>query len=329
MPAVTVVLPVHNRVPLLRRSVSSALTQNFRDLEIVVVDDGSSEDIDGALAEFDDPRLRLVRRPVRGGGSAARNTGIDAATGRYLAFLDSDDAWSPCKIQRQLPLVVGQVGLVLCGFAAVHPGRVRSGVPGALRGDARERLFGLCGGPLTTSLFLLPRAVADEGIRFDEALPALQDLDLALQVVQHGFAVAGVRQQLVRKFSDHEHGRVFTPANEIRARILLLEKYAEDLAGRPVARSRHHRALALALSDGGHRDLARAQLQQARAAHDSAGLRLQVAALAVGGSSLRRIDRMLSLYEDVDASLVGRRSAEVTCDLLRKLKGPRREPTTL
>ena len=89
----SVIIPVYNRTDLLIRALHSVSEQTRRDLEIIVVDDGSNIDIGSVLAEFHDPRLRYLRHQERRGTSAARNTGIDEARGDYLAFLDSDDFW--------------------------------------------------------------------------------------------------------------------------------------------------------------------------------------------------------------------------------------------
>src|SRR5579859_7824272 len=106
MGPVSVVIPVYNRTAELRRAVRSVLAQTYADLELIVVDDASSEDIAGALDGIDDPRLKLIRKSVNQGAAAARNTGIQAATGRWVAFLDSDDEWLPQKLELQLRRLV-------------------------------------------------------------------------------------------------------------------------------------------------------------------------------------------------------------------------------
>lgn len=101
-PLVSVVIPVYNRPELLVRSLRSVASQTVRDLEILVVDDGSTLDIRPSLSQLDDPRIRLLQHPNRRGVSSARNTGMDAARGQYVAFLDSDDYWRDRKLERQL-----------------------------------------------------------------------------------------------------------------------------------------------------------------------------------------------------------------------------------
>ncbi len=101
-PAVSVVIPTRDRAVLLREAVASALAQTLAPAEVIVVDDGSSEDIRAATAGFGS-QVRYLRREG-GGQSAARNFGAEAAAGEWIAMLDSDDLWEPAKLERQLAL---------------------------------------------------------------------------------------------------------------------------------------------------------------------------------------------------------------------------------
>jgi len=94
---VTVVMPVFNRAHLVPRIVGSLCAQSYRNLEILIIDDCSSDDIEGAVAALKDSRVRLVRRDRNGGVGAARNTGVAAASGDLIAFHDSDDV---CVLER-------------------------------------------------------------------------------------------------------------------------------------------------------------------------------------------------------------------------------------
>jgi GT2 family glycosyltransferase len=109
-PLVSVILPTYNRGPLLQQAVASVVAQTFGDWELIVVDDGSTDRTDDAndtddtaarVARVGDPRIRLLARS-HGGAAAARNAGLDAARGHWVAFLDSDDLWLPDKLERQL-----------------------------------------------------------------------------------------------------------------------------------------------------------------------------------------------------------------------------------
>ena len=84
------------------RAVRSALEQSYPDLEIIVIDDGSTDNTCDLINQLDDTRVTLIKHPRHHGQAAARNTGLRAATGRYIAFLDSDDYWLPDKLTVQI-----------------------------------------------------------------------------------------------------------------------------------------------------------------------------------------------------------------------------------
>ena len=101
-PTVSVVIPTRNRPDLVVRAVRSALEQTFGDLEVVVIMDGPDAATKAALAKIHDIRLRSLELPLSLGGAAARNAGVRAATGEWIAFLDDDDEWLAGKLARQL-----------------------------------------------------------------------------------------------------------------------------------------------------------------------------------------------------------------------------------
>jgi glycosyltransferase involved in cell wall biosynthesis len=107
-PEVSVIVPTRNRSRRLAVALRSALQQEGVDLEVVVVDDGSTDDTQESVARIDDPRISYVRRHDRGGVSVARNVGIERARGRWIGFLDDDDVWAPTKLSRQVAAMVAQ-----------------------------------------------------------------------------------------------------------------------------------------------------------------------------------------------------------------------------
>ena len=103
VPAISVIIPVFNRRHCLAATLRSVLAQTFTDFEVIVVDDGSTDDSAAVARGFGD-RVRVLSQPNRG-ASAARNAGLRAARGKWIAFLDSDDFWSPQKLERQLAVL--------------------------------------------------------------------------------------------------------------------------------------------------------------------------------------------------------------------------------
>src|SRR6056297_1668487 len=101
-PTVSVIVPTYNRADALPRTVESVLGQTLDDLELIVVDDASTDDTPAVIDDYDDDRVQFVQHERNQGASAARNTGIDRAEGDYVAFLDSDDVWRPTKLEKQV-----------------------------------------------------------------------------------------------------------------------------------------------------------------------------------------------------------------------------------
>jgi glycosyltransferase involved in cell wall biosynthesis len=102
MPGVSIILPTFNRTRFLTAAVESVMAQTYADWEMIIADDGSGEQTRDYLRALRDPRIRILWLEHCGNPARVRNAGIEAAGGRHLAFLDSDDLWAPTKLQRQL-----------------------------------------------------------------------------------------------------------------------------------------------------------------------------------------------------------------------------------
>lgn len=101
-PIISTVIPTRNRPLLVERAVKSALAQTFKEIEVIVMIDGSDASTRAVLAEINDPRLKCIELQIPGGAAAARNAGVFEAAGEWIAFLDDDDEWLPQKLERQI-----------------------------------------------------------------------------------------------------------------------------------------------------------------------------------------------------------------------------------
>lgn len=198
MPLVSVVVPTHNRAARLEKAIRSALGQTVGDLEILVVDDGSSDgtpDVIGRLSERD-ARVRAIRLSAGSGAAAARNAGIRAATGEFLAFLDDDDEWASEKVEEQIGYLRAHpdVGLVSCNFLVVGEGR-----PALHRGPERFTAAALLWANVLMgcSFVMLRRPSFSFEPNFDESLVTAEDWDLWLRCSDER-AVATVPSPLAR-----------------------------------------------------------------------------------------------------------------------------------
>ena len=115
-PTVSVIIPTYNRALTLGRAVQSVLDQTFSDFELLVIDDGSTDETPEAMASYEDPRIQYLYLPQNSGVAHARNYGIKQARAELIAFLDSDDEWLPTKLERQTAYFAeseqGDLGLV-------------------------------------------------------------------------------------------------------------------------------------------------------------------------------------------------------------------------
>ena len=122
-PRVSIIIPAYNRADVLPRAITSVLSQTFTDYEIIVVDDASTDETSAVARNFDGP-VHVIRHEVNRGPAAARNTGIQATSGAYVAFLDSDDEWLPEKLARQIGLLdmsVKYFGASCSGYTVIQP----------------------------------------------------------------------------------------------------------------------------------------------------------------------------------------------------------------
>jgi|BioPla2DNA2_1021312.scaffolds.fasta_scaffold23167_5 glycosyltransferase involved in cell wall biosynthesis len=125
VPAVSVVIPLYNKGPYIARALNSVLAQTFQDFEVIVVDDGSTDDGAEVVRGFDDPRIWLIQQENRG-VSAARNRGIEAARAELVAFLDADDEWLPGFLETILRLrtLYPDAGLYGTAYELHYPGSI-------------------------------------------------------------------------------------------------------------------------------------------------------------------------------------------------------------
>lgn len=200
-PLVTAVIPTFDRARLLLRAVRSALEQDYRPLEIIVVDDHSGDGTPELLAPLAARgELKVIRHEKNLGVSAARNTGIRAGRGEMLAFLDSDDEWLPGKIGVQVDYLLKNPDQVLVQTQErwmrkglrVNPGRKHL----KKSGDIFIESVALC--LISPSAVMLRRSLLDEVGLFDESLPAAEDYDLWLRVLARHPAGLIDREMVVR-----------------------------------------------------------------------------------------------------------------------------------
>jgi len=199
---VSVIIPTHNRAWAIREAINSVLTQNYADFELLVVDDGSTDDTFQVLLEYGN-RIDVIRQPNQG-VSAARNRGIKVASGKLIAFLDSDDRWLPGKLAHQVGFFEKHPEALICQTEEIW---IRNGVRVNPKnrhqkpsGNIFEASLHLC--LVSPSAVMMKREIFDRVGLFDETLPACEDYDLWLKIACR-YPVHLIDAQLLIKTGGH------------------------------------------------------------------------------------------------------------------------------
>lgn len=211
-PDISIVIPVYNRADTIGRAIASCRAQSFATFEIIVVDDGSTDETLARVAAIADLRLQVVRHDVNRGGGAARNSGIDAARGRFVALLDSDDEWLPEKLARQHALLTAVDDPLAVAYAPIlvqhGPGSSRYRRQRPIRtGESVLDYLCLSGATIQSSTLMLDSALARR-VRFNPNLRHHQDYDFALRLQSAGARFLSDREPLSIWHNDARDGRV-------------------------------------------------------------------------------------------------------------------------
>ncbi len=220
---ISVIIPTYNRAHVLARAVQSVIDQTLSAQEIIVVDDGSTDNTAELMArQF--PQCIYIQQPNLG-VSAARNTGIKAANGDWLAFLDSDDEWLPTKLEAQRNLLQQQPDIRICHTEEIW---IRNGKRvnqmhkhAKSGGHIFQKCLPLC--VISPSSVLIQRSLFDEVGLFDEQLPACEDYDLWLRICAT-HPIAFVEQPQIKKYGGHADQLSQRHWGMDRFRIKALEK---------------------------------------------------------------------------------------------------------
>ena len=229
---ISVIIPTYNRKNTLPRAVESVLNQTYKPVEIIVVDDGST---DGTKEWFSEmyPLVHYIYQ-VNSGVSLARNTGINSARGDWIALLDSDDEWLPDKLELQVKLLQNNAELRFCHTNEIW---IRNGVRinqmkkhQKYGGNIFKKCLDICRISPSSSLFHTS-VIKDVGL-FDESLDVCEDYDLWLRITAK-YPVLFLDQPLIKKFGGHtdQLSRVFGGIEQYRIRSLEKILTSKSLSG--------------------------------------------------------------------------------------------------
>lgn len=220
---ISVVIPTHNRADLLPRAIKSVQMQTWTDLEIIVVSDGSTDETRHVVESLakEDSRIKFIEYHPARGGNIARNTGIEHASGAYVAFLDDDDVWMPNKLEKQMAIMESdaEIGLVYTGVQIIYVNeKVVYSSKARACGDLSKDIL-LDNSIGTTSTVMVRKELFQKTGMFDVELRALQDFDLWIRFCQH-CKVGCVPEEMIEYYN-------YTGTKQVSA---LTDKYIESFA---------------------------------------------------------------------------------------------------
>jgi glycosyltransferase involved in cell wall biosynthesis len=240
MPLISVIIPTYNREGVLPRAIDSALAQKGADFELIIIDDGSTDDTEKLLAPRDsglgtrankEPNesrgtrceSRFFRSEKNCGPAAARNLGIKHSQGEWIAFLDSDDEWKPGKLKAQLEFLLENPDYLICQTEEIW---IRNGTRvnpmkkhKKFGGFIFEKCLPLC--VVSPSAVMMHRKLFDAVGLFDESLPACEDYDLWLRIAAK-YPIGLIEKPYILKYGGHadQRSREFPAMDRFRIQSL-------------------------------------------------------------------------------------------------------------
>jgi len=247
---VSVVIPTYNRASFLKEAVDSVLAQTYVIDELIIIDDGSTDNTEETIKDYTDKRIKYFKHEKNKGnigGSIARNTGIKLATGEFIAFLDDDDLWQPQKIEKQLALfdkAPARVAAVYTGYYVINDQKNIVGLINPKDSYSSFNKLITRNWIGTTSTVMVRATVLAKIGLFDETLPACQDWDLWIRIARK-YTILPLKEPLV-KLRVHTKGSQKKRITEnyqnlIKGREALYLKIKKDLVkSSPATRAEYY-----------------------------------------------------------------------------------------
>ena len=225
-PEVSVLIPSYNHAHYLGHAIRSVLKQSFSDWEVIIIDDGSTDNTKQVTDNFSDPRIRYIYQENQG-LSAARNTGIRMATTEIIALLDADDIWHENYLAEMMPRILthSEVVAVYCGFHYIDKDGEEVGVPNikVVPPNEFDKQFSNHGNWLATTGVVFRKDIAEKVGCFDESLRAVEDADMWSKISDHGMFV-GVAMPLIG-YRRHDSNMSDDPQRMVTSGYKIIERY--------------------------------------------------------------------------------------------------------
>lgn len=227
---VSVIIPTYNREKTIYNSIKSVLSQTYSDLELIVVDDCSSDDTEVIVKSIKDDRIRYIKHTTNRGACAARNTGLDYAKGSLIAFQDSDDIWIKDKLLLQINcLEKNKADIVFCAMNK-HLYQSNSNFTFPVMENGFKSFEEILMGYFISTQTILGRKEVFQKHKFDVTMPRFQDYDIMIRISKE-FSVYFIKDVLVDVFLQKDSITIKAKSNkninEKNIRLKFLDKYQE------------------------------------------------------------------------------------------------------
>jgi glycosyltransferase involved in cell wall biosynthesis len=236
-PAITVVMPVGDRLEFLAEAIASVLAQSFADFELIAVLDGVSPEVRACVEGFRDPRLRTVAMPLNLGTSNARNAALRLARAPYLALMDSDDVALPQRLGTQHAFMQAHPEVAACGTNAIKitdSGDRRPMIYPETDGMIKARLLLVDSAMINPTVMMRTAFVREHGLQYDDNLPRDEDHRFFTEMMRKGARFHGLQQDLLlyrRHPRNATKNQEAVDADKTRVREIVLPAFFPELSG--------------------------------------------------------------------------------------------------
>lgn len=233
---ISVVIPTYNRANIISKSIESVLNQTYKNIELIIVDDGSTDDTVKNLRKIKDERLRIVQLEKNSGMCAARNAGAKVAKGAYIAVQDSDVIWDEKKIERQYQHIKNtNDDITFCRVSRGIENGIMTTIPRdnfILSGDIYKML--LTGNFIDSPTILMKKKVTDL-VEFDPIVRRFTDWDFSLRALKSGFSIGYLPELLVTSYIQNDS--TSNTENEYKSLKFIYDRFKEDIDLYPEVKS--------------------------------------------------------------------------------------------